>query len=245
MRKVCSILIILLFSSQIFAQDDRPKIGLVLSGGGARGFAHIGVLKMLDSLNFPVDYIAGTSIGGLIGALYACGYKGAEIEKIVNSADWDALLSDTPARNTIPYLQKYDDSKYQIQLSLQGITPVVPSGLIQGQKICLLISELLVKDGTVYNFDNLKIPLHCVAVDLISGNEVILQSGSLAQAMRATMSIPTIFSPVEWGDSILVDGGMVNNLPVDVVKEMGADLVIAVDVGNRLTYGNGSSDGIW
>ena len=234
MRKVCSILIILLFSSQIFAQDDRPKIGLVLSGGGARGFAHIGVLKMLDSLNFPVDYIAGTSIGGLIGALYACGYKGAEIEKIVNSADWDALLSDTPARNTIPYLQKYDDSKYQIQLSLQGITPVVPSGLIQGQKVCLLISELLVKDGTVYNFDNLKIPLHCVAVDLISGNEVILQSGSLAQAMRATMSIPTIFSPVEWGDSLLIDGGLVNNFPADVVKNMGADIIIGVDIGSRL-----------
>jgi NTE family protein len=234
MRKVCSILIILLFSSQIFAQDDRPKIGLVLSGGGARGFAHIGVLKMLDSLNFPVDYIAGTSIGGLIGALYACGYKGAEIEKIVNSADWDALLSDTPARNTIPYLQKYDDSKYQIQLSLQGITPVVPSGLIQGQKICLLISELLVKDGTVYNFNNLKIPLHCVAVDLISGNEVILQSGSLAQAMRATMSIPTIFSPVEWGDSLLIDGGLVNNFPADVVKDMGADIIIGVDIGSRL-----------
>ena len=234
MRKVCSILIILLFSSQIFAQDDRPKIGLVLSGGGARGFAHIGVLKMLDSLNFPVDYIAGTSIGGLIGALYACGYKGAEIEKIVNSADWDALLSDTPARNTIPYLQKYDDSKYQIQLSLQGITPVVPSGLIQGQKICLLISELLVKDGTVYNFNNLKIPLHCVAVDLISGNEVILQSGSLAQAMRATMSIPTIFSPVEWGDSLLIDGGLVNNFPADVVKDMGSDIIIGVDIGSRL-----------
>ena len=234
MRKVCSILIILLFSSQIFAQDDRPKIGLVLSGGGARGFAHIGVLKMLDSLNFPVDYIAGTSIGGLIGALYACGYTGAEIEKIVNSADWDALLSDTPARNTIPYLQKYDDSKYQIQLSLQGITPVVPSGLIQGQKICLLISELLVKDGTVYNFNNLKIPLHCVAVDLISGNEVILQSGSLAQAMRATMSIPTIFSPVEWGDSLLIDGGLVNNFPADVVKNMGADIIIGVDIGSRL-----------
>ncbi|MEJ2544772.1 MAG: patatin-like phospholipase family protein, partial [Calditrichaceae bacterium] len=180
MRIIILIFILLIFSCHISAQENRPKVGLVLSGGGARGFAHIGVLKMLDSLNFPIDYIAGTSIGGLLGALYACGYSGEEIEKIVNNADWDALLSDTPDRKSIPYLQKYDDNKYQIQLSLKGFTPVVPSGLIQGQKVCLLISELLVKDGIVYNFENLNIPMRCVAVDLITGNEVILKSGSLS-----------------------------------------------------------------
>lgn len=227
------IIFIFLFSNS-FCQETHPKVGLVLSGGGARGFAHIGVLKMLDSLDFPVDYIAGTSIGGLIGALYACGYSGAEIENIISDADWDGLLTDKPGRESIPYLQKYDDNKYQLQLSLTGITPAVPSGLIQGQKICLLASELTFKDNKFYNFENLNIPLRCVAVDLVTGNEVILQSGSLAQAMRATMSIPTIFSPVEWGDSLLIDGGMLNNFPADVVKDMGADIIIGVDIGNRL-----------
>lgn len=232
--RIWLIFIILFFSVIALGQDNRPKVGLVLSGGGARGFAHVGVLKILDSLNFPVDYIAGTSIGGLIGALYACGYSGSDIEKIVNTANWDALLSDTPSRESIPYLQKYDDNKYQLQLGLKGITPVVPSGLIQGQKVSLLISELLVRNNIIYNFDNLQIPMRCVAVDLVTGNEVILKSGSLAQAMRATMSIPTIFSPVEWGDSLLIDGGIMNNFPSDVVKDMGADIIIGVDIGSRL-----------
>ena len=234
MRIFSLILTILMFCCHVFAQEDHPKVGLVLSGGGARGFAHVGILKMLDSLNFPVDYIAGTSIGGLLGALYACGYSGAEIEGIVNKANWDALLSDTPERKSIPYLLKYDDDKYQIQLSLKGITPVVPSGLIQGQNVSSFISELLIKDNQIYNFDNLNIKLRCVTVDLITGDEVILQSGSLARAMHATMSIPTIFSPVEWGDSLLVDGGLVNNFPADVVKDMGADIIIGVDIGSRL-----------
>ena len=134
MQSIKSIIILIIIISfcNLFGQENRPKVGLVLSGGGARGFAHVGVLKMLDSLNFPVDYIAGTSIGGLIGALYGCGYSGTEIEEIVNAADWDELLSDTPKRASILYLQKYDDNKYQIQLGLKGITPVVPSGLIQG-----------------------------------------------------------------------------------------------------------------
>ena len=229
---------LLLCSALAGDQIDRPKVGLVLSGGGARGFAHVGVLKILDSLNFPVDYIAGTSIGGLIGALYSCGYSGIEIEEIVNSANWDELLSDMPKRKSIPYLQKYDDNKYQLTLGLKGITPVMPRGLIQGQKVSLLISELLVKDNIKYNFDNLKIPFQCVAVDLVSGNEVILKSGSLAKAMRATMSIPTIFSPVEWGDSLLIDGGIINNFPSDVVKDMGADIIIGVDIGSRLVEKN-------
>ena len=233
--KIIIFVISLLLSLSLSAQENqRPKVGLVLSGGGARGFAHVGVLKMLDSLNFPVDYIAGTSIGGLLGALYACGYTGKEIENIVYTANWDALLSDTPERESIPYLQKHDDNKYQIQLGLKGVTPVVPSGLIQGQNVCLLISELLVKDNKIYNFDNLNIPLRCVAVDLITGNEVILKSGPLAQAMRATMSIPTIFSPVDWGDSLLIDGGIMNNFPADVAKDMGADIIIGVDIGSRL-----------
>ena len=211
--------------------SERPKVGLVLSGGGARGFAHIGVLKMLDSLEIPVDYIAGTSMGGIIGALYATGYSGTEIEDIVMRTDWNEIFTDQPPRNNLPYLQKKDDGRYQFEFGLEGLIPRPPSGLIYGQKISLLFSSLTFPFESITDFDKLPVPFRCVAVNIETGGEVILKKGSLAKAMRSTMAIPSAFSPVEWGDSLLVDGGMVNNMPVDVVKDMGADLVIAVDVG--------------
>jgi len=211
--------------------SERPKVGLVLSGGGARGFAHIGVLKMLDSLEIPVDYIAGTSMGGIVGALYAVGYSGTEIEDIVMRTDWDEIFTDQPPRDKLPYLQKKDNGKYQFEFAMEGLNPRSPSGLIFGQKISLLFSSLTFPFERVKDFTLLPIPFHCVAVNIATGSEVILKKGSLAKAMRSTMAIPSAFSPVEWDDSLLVDGGMANNMPVDVVKNMGADLVIAVDVG--------------
>jgi predicted acylesterase/phospholipase RssA/outer membrane translocation and assembly module TamA len=229
------IILFLVFASFIYASgEERPKIGLVLSGGGARGLAHIGILEMIDSLQIPIDYIAGTSMGGVVGALYAIGYGGLEIEKITRSSDWQELFTDTPARAELPYLQKKDDGKYQFEFGIKGFTPVIPSGLISGQKISLLFSNLTVSAEYISDFDQFSIPFRCVAADLITGNEVILKSGSISKAMRATMSIPSVFSPVEWGDSLLVDGGIINNLPVDAARDMGAEIIIAVNVGTPM-----------
>lgn len=225
-----TIIFILVSSFMNGASAERPKIGLVLSGGGAKGFAHIGTLKMLDSLKIPIDYIAGTSMGGIVGALYAIGYSGLDIEKIIRRTEWDQVFSDQPPRAVKPYAEKKNDGLYQISFGMKGFTPVAPSGLISGQNISLLLSQLTLSAEYIRNFDDFAIPFRCVAADLITGNEVILKDGSLARALRSTMSIPTVFSPVEYGDSLLVDGGIINNLPADVVKKMGADIVIAVNV---------------
>lgn len=210
------------------------RVGLVLSGGGAKGFAHIGALKLLDSLHVPVDAIAGTSIGAIIGALYAVGYSAKELEHMALTLDWRAIFTDTPPRRTLPYFQKKDTGRYQLEFGLKGLKPLPPSGLIRGQKVLLLLSRLTFAYEHVDDFDALPIPFRCVAVDLVSGNEVVLRRGSLARALRASMSIPTVFSPVDWGDSLLIDGGLLNNLPVDVAREMGADYIIAVNVGSPL-----------
>ena len=174
-------------------------------------------------------------MGGIIGGLYAIGYSGIEIEQLARTTVWPDLFTDTPPRNFLSFQEKQDDSRYQVVFGLNGFTPVPPSGFIHGQTIALKFSDLTLSAEYIKNFDNFFIPFRCVAADLISGTEVVLNQGSLSKAMRATMSIPTIFSPVEWGDSLLVDGGVLNNLPVDVVREMGAEFVIAVDVGDYNT----------
>lgn len=228
---------LLFFVNQLPAKDEisnGPKIGLVLSGGGARGIAHIGILKMIDSLQIPIDYVAGTSMGGIIGALYSSGYSGEEIEGIVNSVDWTEMLTDRPLRKELPYLQKKDDGKYIVELGLKGFTPTIPGGLIEGQKIYLLFSDLTASTKIINDFSQLSIPFKCVSVDLVSGKEVILEKGSLPKAMRSTMAIPTVFSPVDWGDSLLIDGGVLNNFPANVVKDMGAEIIIGVNVGTPL-----------
>jgi len=229
------ILLLMVLGSSL-AQDlpTRPKIGLVLSGGGARGFGHIATLQLIDSLNLPIDYIAGTSMGGIMGALYSIGYDGVEIEQLVRKMNWEYFFSDEPPRQIIPYYKRRIDGRYQFEFEIKGGRPIPPDGLISGQKILLALSELTFAYENVGNFDDLPIPYRCVAVDLISGEEVILGSGSLSKAMRATMSIPTLFDPVVWGDSLLVDGGLLNNVPVDVVKAMGADIVITSNVGRSM-----------
>ena len=213
------------------AENARPKIGLVLSGGGARGFAHIGTLRMIDSLQIPIDYIVGTSMGGIMGALYAIGYDAVEIENIVTSVQWEKMFADDPPRNMLPYPKKFDDGLYQLEFGMPDHIPTAPSGLIRGQQVSLLFSRLAFAFEHAASFDSLPIPYRCMTVDLISGREVILKDGSLAQAMRSTMSIPSLFNPVEYGDSLLIDGGLLNNLPIDVAKDMGSDVIIAVNCG--------------
>jgi NTE family protein len=227
-------LILILLSGAVLSAQDRPKIGLVLSGGGARGLAHAPTLKMIDSLQIPIDYIAGTSMGGIMGALYSIGYSGKELERLALDLDWNEMFTDQPTRINRPYLQKMDDGKFQLELGLKEFTPTMPGGLIEGQKISILLSGLTTKKIIGQDFSKFPISYKCVAIDLISGREVILDKGPLAKAMRATMSIPTVFSPLEWGDSLLIDGGILNNFPADVLKKMGAEIIIGVNVGSTL-----------
>jgi len=233
-------LIYLLFLFTLIHAENIPKIGLVLSGGGSKGFAHIAILKALDSLEIPIDYISGTSFGAIVGAMYSLGYSGKQIEKMAIATDWYEVQKDEPERKYLPHFRKKDTGKYQLEFGLDKFTPVTPTGLIYGQKIILELSKWTREYEQVYNFDLLPIPFRCNAFDIISGKEVVLKEGSLAHALRASISIPTIFAPIEWGDALLVDGGVSNNLPVDIVKEMGADIVLSVDV----TYTTKSKDNL-
>lgn len=210
--------------------NKRPKIGLALAGGGAKGFAHEGVLQLIDSLDIPVDFIVGNSMGGLVAALYSIGYSGKDLEEYTKSLDWNSVLKDKPRREQLPFIEKKKTGMYQLSIGLKGYQLTVPSGIIYGQNVQL---EFLSKTGPyedVNDFDKLPIPFRCIAVDLVTGKEEILGSGSLSKAMRATMSIPSAFSPVDWDKYLLVDGMVLNNFPVDVVKKMGADIVIGLNL---------------
>ncbi|MEW5799890.1 MAG: patatin-like phospholipase family protein [Bacteroidota bacterium] len=235
MKRPFNILLSLLFAVSIAVPQDQhdnkhPTIGIVLSGGGALGFAHLGVLKVIDSLGIPIDYVVGTSFGGLIGGLYSIGYRSDTLQKIVDAVDWPDMFNDTPKREILPYVEKKYAGRYHLRLPLKGITPTPPAGVIAGQKISLLLSRLTYHYGDVHDFDSLPIPFRCVGVDLITGREVVMKQGPIARAMRATMAIPSAFTPVEYGDSLLSDGGLLNNYPADVLKDMGADIIIGVDV---------------
>ena len=215
------------------APDDRPTIGLVLSGGGARGAAHVGVIKVLDELRIPVDYIAGTSMGAIVGGLYASGMTADELENVIETADWTALLSDRPPRAQRSFRRKSDDIGFLVDFEM-GIGKsglIFPSGLIQGQNLEIALKRFSLPAISIDNFDALPIPFRAVATDIVTGEAVILDSGDLATAMRASMSAPGIFKPVRQDNRVLVDGGVANNLPVQVVRDMGADILIVVDVG--------------
>jgi predicted acylesterase/phospholipase RssA len=238
-KKAVSLLII---SVAILSADTgRPKVGLALSGGGAMGFAHIAALQLIDSLGIPIDMIVGTSMGGLVGGLYAIGYSGNQLEELARNIDWLDLMQDHPSRQELPYLLRQHTEKYQIQLGIEDLRPKFSAGLIQGQKIGLLLNELTLQYSRIRDFDQLPIPYRCTAVDVKRGNLHILKEGNLAKAMRATMSIPTVFVPVEWDSLLLVDGGALNNFPVDVVKEMGADIIIGVSVASTTELKSESS----
>ncbi len=222
------ILLFILFHA--FAQEQKPKIGLVLSGGGAKGLAHIGVLKVLEEEGIVPDYIAGTSMGSIIGGLYAIGYTSHELDSIVRNANWNRLLTDEiPLSMVLPH-EKNDYNRYQAEFNITSHGLEIPSGLIRGQQIHSLFTGLSWHVAHIKNFDNLPIPFRCVASDLISGSQHIFKEGDLATAMRASMSIPTVFSPVQFDSMLLVDGGILNNFPVKLCKEMGADFVIGVNV---------------
>ncbi|MBI5632786.1 MAG: patatin-like phospholipase family protein [Nitrospirae bacterium] len=217
-------------------QSQRPKIGLVLGGGGAKGAAHIGVLKVLEEQKIPVDYIAGTSMGAIVGALYASGLSASELEKVVTTIDWKDVFSGDPARQDIDFRRKREDYTILSGLAL-GVKDgklVMPKGLIKDQKVNVLFEMLMLHTSDVKNFDKLPVPFRAVAADLETGEMVVLKDGSLADAARASMSVPGAFPPIELGGRFLIDGGMVRNVPVDIVRQMGADIIICVDVGKPL-----------
>ncbi|HEV3206023.1 MAG TPA: patatin-like phospholipase family protein [Terriglobales bacterium] len=211
------------------APKTRPRIGVALEGGGALGLAHIGVLQWFEEHHIPVDYIAGTSMGGLVAGLYATGKTPKELQAIVEAQSWDIIIGGTIPFEDLSFRRKEDLVAYPNSLELglkHGLS--LPLGLNTGHVITLLIDRETLPYSGVNTFDDLPIPFRCVATDLVSGKEVVFSQGDLAEALRATMSIPAIFSPVHDGDKVYVDGGLVGNLPTDVVRAMGADIVIGV-----------------
>ncbi|MFO7891187.1 MAG: BamA/TamA family outer membrane protein [bacterium] len=215
---------------------QRPKITLALSGGGARGLAQIGVLKVIEKYGIPVDGIAGTSIGSVIGALYSTGYTSSEIEKFAYETNWDDIIYDNPERKQLFLGQKEERSRYVIQLRLKDFSIDIPNAITSGQKFTTLMTDLLFRAPypPVNNFNDLHIPLKIVTTDLIEGKKIILEKGSLINAVRASMAIPLLFTPVKQGKYLLVDGGLLQNLPVNEARSFHHDLVIAVNTCSEL-----------
>ncbi|HEX4585051.1 MAG TPA: patatin-like phospholipase family protein [Burkholderiaceae bacterium] len=213
--------------------SGRPRVCLVLAGGGARGTAHIGVIKVLEELRVPVDCIVGTSIGALVGAAYATGIGAAEMEAIISELPAETLFVDRPPRSEIPIRTKIDEQRNFIgpEFGLRDGKLLVPKGLVAGERLEATMRRLI-RSSDVVRFDELPIPFRAVATDLVKGEPVVLSQGELSQALRASMSVPVALAPVRLDGRILVDGGLTDNLPLDVALAMGADVAIVVDLGS-------------
>ncbi len=221
------------FSQEIVEKKD-VKVGVVLSGGGAKGFAHIAVLKALEKAGVRIDYIGGTSMGAIVGALYASGYKASELDSIVYSINYETILSNDSPRKSKPFYEKEDGEKYALTLPIRKRSVDIPVAISEGQNVLNLFSKLTQHVNDIHDFNELPIPFLCIATDLETGKQVILNKGSLPLAMKASGSFPTLLAPVEIDGKLLTDGGVVNNFPVDEVKAMGADIIIGVDIQSGL-----------
>jgi NTE family protein len=226
----------LLFLTQISLgqENPRPKVGLVLSGGGAKGLAHIGVLKVIDSLGIKVDYVAGTSMGAIVGGLYASGYNAEQLDAIFSNVDVDALLQDFTPRGSKSFYEKRNDEIYALTLPFNKFKLGLPSGLSKGLYNFNLLSSLTQHVSHVRDFKQLPIPFLCIATDAETGEKVVLDSGVLAQNMIASGALPTLYSPVEINGRVLIDGGVVDNYPIEELKSRGVDIIIGVDVQDGL-----------
>lgn len=218
------------------AQSDRPRIALVLSGGGAKGAAHIGILKVLEEKRIPIDIIVGTSMGSYVAGMYAMGLSAEEVERTTLAIDWNKGYQDKVGRDELSLRKKQQSEKYQLRtdIGINGDSVQFPDGFFQGQSMASLLRHATSNLPAQKSFDDLPIPYRAVATDMETVTPFVLDSGSLAKAMQASMSIPGALKPVEWEGHILADGGTVNNMPVDVAKAMGADVVIAVDISAKL-----------
>ena len=255
--KCCLSVLILLFSITALAQDStasaqdstvvkrRPKVGLVLSGGGAKGAAHIGVLQYIEQAGIPIDYIAGTSMGSIVGGMYALGYSPQEILDIINSVDWNRLISNQVERKKISYANKVKNSTRIInipfslntddeELRSRTFRNSLPSGMVSGDNLINLFNSLSVGYSDSLSFNDLPIPFICVATNMINGEPEVLNKGEFTKSLRASMAIPILFDPIKIGKNMYVDGGLVNNFPVDQCREMGADYIIGVSMSPGL-----------
>lgn len=225
-----------LFSQNSFSQDSikRPKIGLVLTGGGAKGFAHIGVLKVIEKAGIKIDYIGGTSMGAVVGGLYASGYSAQQIDSIFQNTNFDELLQDYIPRTSKSFYEKKNDELYAMSLPFNKFSLGVPIALSKGMYNYNLLTKLTHNVRHIRTFNQLPIPFLCVATDIETGKQYVLTSGYLPQALLASSAFPTLFSPVEIDGKVLIDGGVTNNYPIDEVKKMGADIIIGVDVQDDL-----------
>ena len=229
-----------LFSQITYSQDSikRPKIGLVLTGGGAKGLAHIGVLKVLEKAGVKIDYIGGTSMGAVVGGLYATGYNAQQIDSIFLDTNFDELIKDYTPRASKSFYEKRNDELYAISLPFKKFSIGVPIALSKGIYNYNLIHKLTHSVRHIRDFSKLPIPFLCIATDIESGKQILLNNGSLPQALLASSAFPTLFSPVEIDGKVLIDGGVTNNYPIDEVRKMGADIIIGVDVQDDLKNRN-------
>ncbi|WGH74686.1 patatin-like phospholipase family protein [Tenacibaculum tangerinum] len=227
------LLFLLLFPAFILAQD-QPKVGLVLSGGGAKGFAHLGILKEIEKAGVEINYIGGTSMGAVIGGLYASGYTAAQIEEKILETNFMYLLQDKVPRREKPFFNKEYGEKYAISLPIKDGSLGLPLGLSKGQNVLNFLTELLAPVDDITDFSKLPIPFYCIATNIETGEEEVLKSGSLPLAVRASAAFPSLLNPVEIGNKLLIDGGVVNNFPVDVMKEKEVDIIIGVSVQGEL-----------
>lgn len=241
MKSRIIILLLVLTCFSLKAQDSlslkpfhEPKVGLVLSGGGAKGFAHIGVLKVIDSLNIKVDYIAGTSMGAIVGSLYASGYSGKQLDSIFRSVNFDDVINDNLPRAARTFYERENSERYAVTLPFTNFKINLPSALSRGQNVFNLLSKLTLHVTDIPNFNRLPIPFFCVATDVETGEAVILDRGNLAQAVTASGAFPSLFQPVIINNRVLIDGGVINNYPITELKAKGMDIIIGVDVQDGL-----------
>jgi len=234
---ILTFLLIVSFSTKAQSktgENPNPKVGLVLSGGGAKGLAHIGALKTIDSLGVKIDYVAGTSMGAIIGGLYASGYSGKQIDSIFKEVDFDVIINDNLPRAAKTFYERDNSEKYALTLPFNKFKVQIPTAISRGQNVYNLFSKLMLHVSHVEDFENLPIPFFCIATNIESGEPVILNSGSLPQSIAASGALPSLFQPVIINDEILIDGGVVNNYPIDELREKGMDIIIGVDVQDDL-----------
>ncbi|MEY8684759.1 patatin-like phospholipase family protein [Bacteroides sp. AN502(2024)] len=225
----------LLLPFSLHSQEQRKKVGVVLSGGGAKGIAHIKALQVIEEAGIPIDYIAGTSMGAIVGGLYAIGYTPEQLDSMVRKQDWTFLLSDRIKRSAMSLTDREQSEKYTVSIPFtKRPKDTATGGIMKGQNLANLFSDLTVGYHDSIDFNKLPIPFACVAANVVNGEQIVFHNGILSTAMRASMAIPGVFTPVRQDSMVLVDGGIVNNYPVDVVKAMGADIIIGVDVQNAL-----------
>lgn len=240
---ICLVAASVLAAAQKQDSPVKPKLGLCLSGGGAKGLAHIGLLRMMDSLNIRPDYITGTSMGAVLGALYSIGYSGNELKELALTTNWQALFSDKTSLADIGIEEKDEYGRYLLEIPFVNHKLSLPKGVIEGQALHKYYTSLTFAVRHIRNFDSLPIPFRCIATDIKTGKAILLTEGSLPEAIRSSMAIPMAFSPIEKGDYVLVDGGLVRNFPVQEVLDMGATKVLGSYTGFRVLQPDELSDG--